>query len=127
MKKVCIGCGRNRLIGKFSQQSRMSDGKNPYCRDCMRAYNKRYKSSQKGKGVQKACELRWRRKNKDKKKEINREYYIKNKARILYNKKAIKETECVLIFDEPKKADKIKINKSREVCTIIIDPRPVRN
>jgi hypothetical protein len=123
MKKICKGCGRNRRLGKFGQQKRSPDGKNPYCKDCMRAYNKRYKQSSKGSSIQKNCVLKYKARNKEKIKEYNRQYYIKNKTRILYNKKCREETECVMIFDEkPQKPDVKKINKVRKVDTIIINP-----
>lgn len=124
MKKICIGCGRNRKIGKFGQQSRMPDGKNPYCKDCMRTYNKDYKKSRKGSSLQKSCVLKYKQKNKDKIKEYNRQYYIKNKQRILYNKKCRESSECVNIFDEnPKKPSIKKINKMRKMDTIVINPK----
>jgi predicted Fe-S protein YdhL (DUF1289 family) len=124
MKKICKGCGKNRRLGKFGKQLRSSDGKNPYCKDCMRLYNKRYKRSSKGSSIQKNCVLRYKEKNKDIIKEYNRQYYIKNKARILYNKKCRETTECVNIFDEnPKKPNVKKINKLRKVDTIVINPK----
>lgn len=124
MKKICKGCGRNRKIGKFGQQSRRPDGKNLYCKDCMRLYNKRYKQSSKGSSIQKNCVLKYKKKNKDSIKEYNRQYYIKNKERILYNKKCRETTECVMIFDEkPVKPNVEKINKSRKLDTIIINPK----
>ena len=109
------------------QQLRMSDGKNPYCRDCMRLFNKKYKNSPKGSSIQKACVEKYKSKNKDKIKEYNRQYYLKNKQRILYNKKCRETTECLMIFDDPQqKHDIKKINKSREVYKIVIDPKPKR-
>jgi len=64
-----------------------------------------------------------RKNNKDKKKERNKQYYLKNKERILYNKKCRETTECVMIFDdEPKKPTKKKINKDRQIY-IKIDPK----
>jgi len=124
MKKICKGCGRNRKLSKFGKQSRRPDGKNLYCKDCMRLYNKRYRQSSKGSSIQKNCVLRYKEKNKDNIKEYNRQYYIKNKTRILYNKKCREETECVMIFDEkPHKPNVEKINKSRKLDTIIINPK----
>lgn len=125
MKKICKCCGRNRKIGKFGQLSNSSDGKNPYCRDCMRDFTNSYKNSPKGKKIQEVCVRKWKTKNKKAIKDYNREYYIKNKARILYNKRAREETECVLIIENPEKPIQRKINKGREICTIIIDPKPI--
>ena len=123
-KKICKGCGRNRKIGKFGQQYRMKDGKNPYCRDCMREYNKRYKKSSKGKIVQELSIKKYKKKKEDEIKEYNKQYYIENKQRILYNKKCRETTECVNIFDEDiKKTKKKSINKDREVDIIVINPK----
>lgn len=123
-KKICKGCGRNRKIGKFGQRSRMKDGKNPYCRDCMREYNKRYKKSPKGKSVQELSIKKYKKKKEDEIKEYNKQYYIKNRQRILYNKKCRETTESVNIFDEDiKKIKKKSINKSREVDIIVINPK----
>jgi hypothetical protein len=124
MKKICKGCGRKRKLGKFGQQARMSDGKNPYCKDCMRLYNKKYKNSPKGSSIQKSCVLKYKTKNKEKIKEYNRQYYIKNKDIILYNKKCRETTECVMIFDETPIESNIKnINKDRKLDVIVINPK----
>lgn len=124
MKKVCIGCGRNRKIGKFGKQSRMPDGKNPYCRECMREYTARYKASPKGSRIQKKSVKKYKRKNKKEIKEYNHQYYLDNKDRIIYNKICRETTECVNIFDdEPKKEEVKKINKGRQLYTIVINPK----
>lgn len=123
MKKICQCCGRNRKIGKFGKLSASADGKNYYCRECMRRYTKGYKCTIKGRIIQQSCSKKWKKNNKDVVKEYNRQYYKKNKARILYNKKAREETECVLIFENPKKSNDLKINKIREICSINIDPK----
>ena len=121
MKKICIGCDRNRPIGKFGKQTRMPDGKNPYCRDCMKLYNKRYRQSHRGIISQQKSDLKYKKNNKDKISEYNKQYYIKNRNRILYNKKCRETTECVMIFDEkPKKPVKKKINKG---SIIVINPK----
>jgi len=124
MKKICKCCGRNRKIGKFGIKSSFPDGKNPYCRDCMRTFINNYKKSSKGKSIQLSCVKKYKDKIKDKIKEYNKQYYLKNKARILYNKKCREDTECVNIFDEDiKKPIKRKINKSRKVYNIEINPK----
>lgn len=129
MKKVCIGCGRNRRIGKFGQQSRMPDGKNPYCRDCMRAYNKNYRDSIRGRAKLNKAKKKYRRKNKGRISDYNRLYYQRKKHIILYNKKCREDTECVMIFDEKnsdngRKKKKNKINSSGKKYKIIkIDPK----
>lgn len=116
MKKVCQGCGRNRKIGKFGKRSDNPDGKNIYCRDCMRDIRSRYVCTLKGKSVKEKSIQKWKKNNKKKVSDYNKEYYEKNKARILYNKKARK---CSLITE---KTSKRKINKGRQVC-IVIDPK----
>lgn len=123
MKKICKYCGRNRKIGKFGKLSRSPDGKNYYCRDCMRTMTKNYKTSSIGILKQKRAVNKWKRKNKNHIKDYNREYYIKNRDRILYNKKCREETECVLIKEDVEKTVQKKINKSRKVPIIKIDPK----
>lgn len=123
MKKICKGCGRNRKIGKFGILSRSPDGKNYYCRDCMRDMTKNYKTSTRGTLKQKRAEKKWKKKNKKHIKEYNKDYYIKNKERILYNKRCREDTECVLIREIPKKTEQKKINKSVQMQVIKIDPK----
>lgn len=123
MKKICKGCGRNRKIGKFGMLSRSPDGKNYYCRDCMRAMTKNYKTSTRGMLKQKQSEKKWKKKNKRHIKDYNKSYYIENKERILYNKKCRETTECVLIPEMPKKTEQKKINKSVQMHIIKIDPK----
>lgn len=117
MKKICKRCGRNRKIGKFGKDSQKPDGKRIYCKDCIKEYNKRTANNKK-KYIK-----RWKKKNKDIIKESNRNYYIKNKQRILYNLRARKDTESILISESSKKDRQAKINKDREVCIIKIDPK----
>lgn len=126
MKKICKRCGRNRKIGKFGKQSRMSDGKNPYCRDCMRDIVRRYKSTIKGKLVQKISSKKWKKNNPEKVKRYNIEYYKKKKDRILYNIRSKKDTESILITENPKKSKQTKINKVRKVV-IEINPKRKEN
>jgi hypothetical protein len=123
MKKVCKYCGRNRKIGKFGRLSRSPDGKNYYCRECMRAMTKNYKTSIRGMLKQKQSEKKWKRKNKKHIRDYNKDYYLKNRDRILYNKRCREETECVLIRETPKKTVQKKINKSRKISIIKIDPK----
>ena len=122
MKKICLSCGRNRKIGKFGKLSRYPDGKNPYCRDCMRDKRNNYACSPVGRIKTQKAINKWKKKNKKQIKEYNKEYYIKNKERILYNKRAREETECVLITEDLEKTTKQKINKGRKLC-IVIDPK----
>lgn len=123
MKKICKRCGRNRKIGKFGSKTSSPDGKNYYCKDCMRILNKRYKNTLRGKLKQKKCKERYKSKNKEKIKEFNKEYYIKNRERILYNKRCREDTESVLITESSEKKGQTKINKDRIDCIIKIDPK----
>lgn len=125
MKKICKRCGRNRKIGKFGKKSSYSDGKNIYCRDCMRDITNAYKNSHKGRLIQLKCEKTYKKKNKKPISEYNKAYYLKNKDRILYNLRCRKDTECILITEKPEKIDKPKINKSSELYSIKIDPKRI--
>jgi len=121
-KKKCKCCGRRRKIGKFGKLSSSPDGKNPYCKDCMREYRKRYRESPNGKEVHQKCVDLWKKNNKNAISEYNKEYYKKKKDIIAYNKRAKRDTECILIFDEQEKPTKKKINKGRNLC-IEINPK----
>jgi len=127
MKKICKCCGRNRKIGKFGKKTSNPDGKNIYCRDCMRKITKKYKSSQKGKLIQQKCNEKWKKNNKNAIKKYNKEYYKKKKHIILYNKKAKEETECILITENSKKCKQLKINKDRKIDSIKINPKRIKN
>ena len=122
MKKICLCCGRNRKIGKFGRMSRYPDGKNPYCRDCMKDKRHNYACTLVGRRKTEEAKKKWKKKNKKHYKDYNKKYYIKNKKRILYNKRAKENTECVLITEDSKRIDKKKINKDRSVY-IVIDPK----
>lgn len=116
MKKVCPCCGRNRKIGKFGKRSDNPDGKNIYCRDCMKDKRVRYDCTPVGMVVKKKSVQKWKKNNQEHVKEYNQDYYQKNKSRILYNKKTRK---CSIITE---KHSQRKINKGRQVC-IVIDPK----
>ena len=100
MKKICKGCGRNRKIGKFGKDSSRTDEKRIYCRDCISFINKRYRTSPVGRVKHKNCVETWKKRNKAEIREYNKAYYLKKRHIILYNKKAKKETERILILDE---------------------------
>jgi len=118
MKKVCKKCERNRKLGKFGKLTASSDGKNPYCRDCMRDFVKRYKNTL-GRNKQRKWEEQYKKKNKKAIREYNKRYYIENKTRILYNKRA----RSTISTEIPEKSDKLNINKGREIYRIKIDPK----
>jgi len=119
MKKVCQCCGRNRKIGKFGKRSDNPDGKNIYCRDCMRDKRVRYDCTPVGMIIKKESIKKWKKKNKKRVSDYNKNYYQENRDRILYNYRSKKNTECILITE---KSSKRKINKGRDLC-IVIDPK----
>ena len=123
MKKICRKCGRNRRIEKFGKLSASADGKNYYCRECMRVFNKNNKTSTRGILKQRKYSHKWKLKNKQHIKDYNKKYYVDNKDRIIYNKKCREETECVLITEASEKTQQKKINKGRKVCIIEINPK----
>lgn len=123
MKKICKKCGRNRKIGKFGKLTAKPDGKNIYCRDCMREFtNNNYKYTIKGKLIKRKSAKKYKRRNKEYIKEYNRQYYLKNKNRILYKIKAKKCTESILIIENKEKSKKKKINKTNGY-TVVINPK----
>lgn len=118
-KKICKKCKRRRKLGKFGKLSSSPDGKNIYCRDCMKEIRNKYKKTPKGIELQKKSVETYQQKNKQRLKEYYRKYYLANKKRILYNIKTKKETKSILIFENQKKTSKIKINKNRQIDTKI--------
>ena len=106
MKKICKCCGRNRKIGKFGRLSANPDGKNIYCRECMRKFTNGYKCTPRGRQKQHIASKKWRKNNKDVVNEYNR-----------------KNTECILITEDSKKSNNFKINKGSAVCSIEINPK----
>lgn len=120
MKKICTCCGRNRRIGKFGKLSRMFDGKNYYCRECMGNIRKGYACTPRGSKKVKKAIKKWKKNNKSKISEYNKEYYQKNKERILFSRKIIKPT---LITEKVENNSKLNINKGRKVRLITINPK----
>ncbi len=123
MKKICKCCGRNRRIGKFGTISKNPDGKNIYCRECMRKIRNGYACTIIGKRKTKEAKKRWEERNKNKRKRINREYYLRNREQILFQTMSRRSTECILITENSQKTGKQKINKTRSVCEIEINPQ----
>jgi hypothetical protein len=124
MKKICTCCGRNRKIGKFGKLSRTSDSKNYYCRDCMRDFRSGYSCTLKGSKATKKAIEKWKKRNKSKVKEYNKEYYQKNKEKILFSRKIIKPT---LITEKFENNSNPNINKNREIYLIEINPKRKEN
>lgn len=121
VKKVCKRCGRNRKIGKFGVLSSKPDSKNIYCRDCMKEIRSKYNGTIKGTLLNKQCIDNWKRNNKDEIKEYNKQYYLKNKSRILYNKKCLENKKENLLIERC--TTQKKINKDRKECEIVINPK----
>lgn len=121
MKKVCKKCGRNRKIGKFGILSCKPDGKNIYCRDCMKEIRRRYDRTPKGILLRNKCIDEWKEKNEEHIKEYNKQYYLKNKTRILYNKKCLENKKGNLLIERC--TTQKKINKDRKECEIVINPK----
>ena len=109
-------------MGKFGKLTDSPDGKNFYCKECMRGITKRYKQSIVGRKKQRKCVKKYREKNKEATREYNEKYYLKNRARILYNKLA-RSTISTLITETPEKTVPSKLNKGRKFCIIKIDPK----
>lgn len=124
MKKVCKMCGRNRKIGKFGKLSAKSDCKNIYCRECMRKITNRYKCTPIGRRKQIKAVKKYKDRNKESIKDYNRQYYLKNKERILLYKKSRENTESILITE---KSNIKKINnnnkKKKKHSVIVINPK----
>lgn len=54
-KKVCIKCGDKKLIEEFTRDKSRKDGRNPYCKGCVR----RYAQSSKGKEAHRRAMARY--------------------------------------------------------------------
>lgn len=126
-KKICIGCERNRRIGKFGRDKNGPDGKRIYCRDCVSILNKNYKLTPRGKRKHEKSVKKWKSKNKERIRQYNKNYYKENKERIMYKNECIKRTECVIIKEDTKKNDKISINSNKQKENVIIINPKKRN
>jgi len=100
MKKICVGCMRNRKFGKFARDKNRPDGKRIYCRDCISVLNRRYRNSPIGRIKHQRSVDNWKKKNKDAIREYNKAYYIRKRDIILYNRKCRLET-IPMLPEEP--------------------------
>lgn len=114
MKKVCPGCGRNRRLRKYHNNSYQPDGKQIQCKDCQKARNSRASKTPHYKELKRDRDKNWKKNNRDSVKEYNRRYYIKHKERIISRR----NTESILIIENP---DQKKINTSSNRMKIIKD------
>jgi len=106
MKKICPGCGRNRRLGKYYNNSYQPDGKQIHCKDCQKKRNAAARRTEHYRILKRKRDKDWKKKNKELVKESNRRYYLKHKDRIMSRR----NTESIIIIENP---DQEKINTSR--------------
>ena len=61
--KKCRACGETKELDEFNNNKKTKDGKQSYCKDCMRQYNKQYRNANKEKIS--AYNAEWRKNNSD--------------------------------------------------------------
>ena len=122
MKKICVGCGRYRRIGKFARDKNRADGKRIYCRDCISIFNKRYRNSPMGRIKHQKSVQNWKNRNKNAISEYNKAYYIKNRHIILYNKRAREDT-IPMFSVEPFQHQPIMAPDKHDNLIITINPK----
>ncbi len=122
MKKICVGCGRNRKIGKFARDTNRPDGKRIYCRDCISILNKKYRISPIGRIKHQKGVDKWKKNHKTAIKKYNQKYYRENRRIILYNKRAREDTIPMLPI-ESCEHDPIITTPKHDMVHITINPR----
>lgn len=122
MKKICPKCKRNRHVRKYKKNKSMPDGLQYYCVDCQKEMRKKYDKSLRCKILTRRRARKYRANNKEKVKERNRLYYLKNKEII----KCKRNTECILIVEDITRKKKINRNRDKsKFPNIVIDPKPI--
>ena len=120
MKKVCPTCGRNRRIDKkyYNNRSR-SDGKQSECKDCQVIRNKGIIKKPSYYISKRKRDRNWREHNKDHVKKYNADYYRRNKERIMSRR----NTESILIIENPSKKKINKSSSNKNFPDIVINPQ----
>lgn len=78
--KRCSKCGEERQLNDFPNDKSRRDGKHPYCKPCMRAKTAAWKAADPERT--KRLDAEWRRKNIDKKRASDRNYYKANREKV---------------------------------------------
>jgi thiol-disulfide isomerase/thioredoxin len=79
-KKVCTNCLKNKTVDRFCQDKNRSDGFNPWCKDCVKAYGKRRYEANKGEIL--LDHKTYREEHKEQTAAHKHEYYEENKEEI---------------------------------------------
>jgi hypothetical protein len=121
MKKRCPECGRLRRLGRFYNNKSQPDGKQIQCKDCQKKRNAAAKKTEHYRVLKRKRDEKWKSKNRDHVQRYNRDYYQKNRERIISRR----NTESIIIIENP---DKKKINTSRRKTKkfkddIVINPQ----
>lgn len=83
--KRCARCCQELNLDCFQKSKQSKDGLYPYCKECRRKfYRDRYL---KKRDSVLACSAKWAKNNKEKKKEGNKNYQLRNKEKIAHQKK----------------------------------------
>jgi len=77
--KQCSKCKRTLSKSQFSKSSRQEDGLQPYCKDCAKEYDEKYR--QKDKEKKRAYDKKWCQKNRKKNIKKRIKYNEKNRKR----------------------------------------------
>jgi len=95
--KKCTRCGEVKPHGQFSKKAKTWDGLDNWCRECLSAYKKEYRSDPENAAKEQAQSRKWRRENPERVLENSREWAAKNPERKRRNKRrwhlANKESE----------------------------------
>ena len=77
MSKTCTKCGETKPLDGFNRHKGRVDGRNPYCRECMREYLRR--DYEENRDRERECKHRYREENRDKVREYQRRYREENR------------------------------------------------
>ena len=86
--KKCSNCGIEKPLEEFGNRKKAHDGKQSYCKKCMREKSKKWKEENKDKYLEKQMvSARERRKNDEgyrlRQKEFKRNYHLENRETII--------------------------------------------
>ena len=77
MSKTCTKCGETKPLDGFNRHKGRVDGRNPYCRECMREYLRRYYEENRDREL--ALKRIYNEENRDKVREYQRRYREENR------------------------------------------------
>jgi len=108
--KICACCHIEKELDCFHSNKSRKDGKNKYCKECVKEKNKQYNQSEKGKQIKKIYNSKYQETHKEHIKEYLKEYR-KSEKRKKYQKEYDKSEKRKKYFKDYNEKNKEKYNK----------------